>query len=77
VSAGPTASRLESTRASDLANAQIEIDVAAWVTAHPLKNANALLTPFAMSTYRLAATAQAEQQEAAAQVATAEVAIHG
>jgi hypothetical protein len=99
------AARLESTRASDLANAQREIDVAvftqwvdayarresrladfyrkrfrsefqpavaAWVATHPLKNANAPLTPFAMSAYRLAATAQAEQQEAAAEAAAAE-----
>jgi hypothetical protein len=99
------AARLESTRASDLANAQTEIDVAtfsqwvdayarhetqladfyrkrfrgefqpavaAWVATHPLRNAGAPRTPFAMPDYRLAATVQAEQQEVAAQAAAAE-----
>jgi hypothetical protein len=99
------AARLESTRASDLANAETEIDVAtftqwvdayarhetrladfyrrrfrgefqpavaAWVATHPLENADAPLTPFAMPSYRLAATTRAEQQEAAAQAAAAE-----
>jgi hypothetical protein len=99
------ASRLESTRASDLANAQTEIDVAtftqwvdayarhdtqladfyrrrfrsefqpavaAWVATHPLSNANAPLTPFAMPNYRLAATAQAERLQVAAEAAAAE-----
>jgi hypothetical protein len=99
------AARLESTRASDLANAETEIDVAtftqwvdayarhetrladfyrrrfrgefqpavaAWVATHPLGNADAPLTPFAMPSYRLAATTRAEQQEAAAQAAAAE-----
>jgi hypothetical protein len=99
------AARLESTRASNLANTQTEIDVAtftqwvdayarhetqlatfyrrrfrsefqpavtAWVATHPLKNANAPLTPFAMPDYRLAATAQAERLQAAAAAAAAE-----
>jgi hypothetical protein len=99
------AARLESTRASDLANTQTEIDVAtfsqwvdayarhetqladfyrkrfrsefrpavaAWIATHPLKSANAPLTPFAMPNYRLAATAQAERLENAAGAAAAE-----
>jgi hypothetical protein len=99
------AARLESTRASGLANAQTEIDVAtftqwvdayarhetqladfyrrrfrkefqpavaAWVATHPLKNANAPVTPFAMPNYRLAATAQAERLQVAAEAAAAE-----
>jgi hypothetical protein len=99
------AARLESTRASDLANTQTEIDVAtftqwvdayarhdtrltdfyrrrfrsefqpavaAWITTHPLKNAKAPLTPFAMPNYRLAATAQAERLQVAAAAAAAE-----
>lgn len=39
--------------------------------AQPLKNANAPLTPFAMSTSRLAATTQAEQQEASRDIENA------
>jgi hypothetical protein len=99
------ASRLESTRASDLANAQTEIDVAtftqwvdayarhdtrlaefyrrrfrkefqpavaAWVATQPLRNANAPLTPFAMPSYRLEATARAERLQLAAEAAAAE-----
>jgi len=99
------ASRVESTRASNLANTQTEIDVAtftqwvdayarhetrlaefyrkrfrkefepavaAWVATRPLSNANAPLTPFAMPTYRLEATAQAERLQVAAQAAAAE-----
>jgi hypothetical protein len=99
------AARVESTRASDLANAQTEIDVAtftqwvdayarhetqladfyrrrfrsefqpavaAWIATKPLKNANAPLTPFAMPAYRLAATAQAERLQLAAEAAAAE-----
>jgi hypothetical protein len=99
------AARLESTRASDLADTQTEIDVAtftqwvdayarheprlaefyrrrfrgefqpavaAWVATHPLENADAPLTPFAMPSYRLAATAQAERLQVAAEAAAAE-----
>jgi hypothetical protein len=99
------AARVESTRASNLANAQTEIDVAtftqwvdayarhetrladfyrrrfrgefqpavaAWVATHPLKNPNAPLTPFAMPNYRLAAAAQADRLEVAAEAAAAE-----
>jgi hypothetical protein len=99
------AARVESTRASNLANAQTEIDVAtftqwvdayarhetrladfyrrrfrgefqpavaAWVAAHPLKNPNAPPTPFAMPNYRLAAAAQADRLEVAAEAAAAE-----
>jgi hypothetical protein len=99
------AARVESTRASNLANAQTEIDVAtftqwvdayarhetrladfyrrrfrgefqpavaAWVATHPLKNPNALLTPFAMPNYRLAAAARADRLEVAAEAAAAE-----
>ena len=97
------AARVESTRASNLANAQTEIDVAtftqwvdayarhetrladfyrrrfrgefqpavaAWLATHPLTNAP--LTPFAMPNYRLAANAQAERLQAAAEAAAAD-----
>jgi hypothetical protein len=99
------ASRLESTRASDLANTQTEIDVAtftqwvdayarhetrlaefyhrrfrkefepavaAWVATRPLSNAGAPLTPFAMPSYRLEATARAERLRVAAETASAQ-----
>jgi hypothetical protein len=99
------AARVESTRASNLANAQTEIDVAtftqwvdayarhetrladfyrrrfrgefqpavaAWVATHPLRNANAPLTPFAMPNYRLAATTQADRLQVAAEAAAAD-----
>jgi hypothetical protein len=99
------AARVESTRASDLADTQTEIDlvtfsqwvdayarhdtelaafyrkrfrpefqpaVAAWIATHPLKNAKAPLTPFAMPSYRLAATAEAERLEATAEAAAAQ-----
>jgi hypothetical protein len=98
------AARLESTRASDLADTQTEIEVAtftqwvdayarhqtqladfsrrrfhkefqpavaAWVATHPLSNANAPVTPFAMASYRLAATAQAERLQVTAEAAAA------
>jgi hypothetical protein len=96
------AARVESTRASDLADSQTEIDVAtftqwldayarhetelaafyrkrlrpefqpavaAWIATRPLTNANAPLTPFAMPSYRLAATAEAERLQRAASAA--------
>jgi hypothetical protein len=99
------AARVESTRASTLANTQTEIDVAtftqwvdayarhqtrlaefyrrrfrpefqpamtAWVATRPLTNPDAPLTPFAMPNYRLAATAQAERLQRAAEAAAAE-----
>ena len=99
------ASRVESTRASNLANTQTGIDVAtfsqwvdayarheprladfyrkrfrkefqpavaAWVATRPLSNANAPLTPFAMPSYRLEATAQAQRLQVAAETAAAE-----
>jgi hypothetical protein len=99
------ASRVESTRASDLANTQTEIDVAAfsqwvdayarhetqlaafyrrrfrsefqpavaaWVATRPLENPDAPLTPFAMPSYRLAATARAERLTLAAAAAAGE-----
>jgi hypothetical protein len=99
------AARVESTRMSDVADAQTEIDVAiftqwvdayarhqtelaafyrkrfrpefqpavaAWVATHPRKIANAPLTPFAMPSYRLAATAEAERLQVAAEAAAAE-----
>jgi hypothetical protein len=99
------ASRVESTRASNLANAQTEIDVAtfsqwvdayarhetrladfyrrrfrsefrpavaAWIATRPLENPDAPLTPFAMPSYRLAATAQAQRLTAAAEAAAAQ-----
>jgi hypothetical protein len=99
------AARVESTRASNLADTQTEIDVAtfsqwvdayarhetqladfyrrwfrsefqpavaAWIATRPLENADAPLTPFAMPAYRLAATAQAERLQLAAEAAAAE-----
>jgi hypothetical protein len=99
------AARLDSTRASTLADTQTEIDVAnftqwvdayarhetelaefyrkrfrsefqpamaAWLATRPFSNASAPLTPFAMSNYRLAATAQAERLQVAAEAAAAE-----
>jgi len=99
------ASRIESTRAAGLANAQTQVDVAtftqwvnayaqeqtqlanfyfrrfrkefrpavnAWIATRPLKNPNAPLTPFAMPQYRLAANAEAERLEAAADASAAE-----
>jgi hypothetical protein len=99
------AARVESTRTSNLADTQTEIDVAtfsqwvdayarhqtqladfyrkrfrsefqpavaAWIATHPLQNAHAPLTPFAMPNYRLAATSQAERLQATAEVAAAE-----
>jgi hypothetical protein len=46
--------------------------MAAWLATQPLRNANAPLTPFAMPNYRLAATAQAERLQVAAEAAAAE-----
>jgi hypothetical protein len=99
------AARVESTRASNLANTQTEIDVAtftqwadayarhetqlaafyrrrfrsefqpavaAWVATHPLKNAKAPLTPFAMPNYRLAAAERAERLQVVAEAAAAQ-----
>jgi hypothetical protein len=99
------AARLDSTRASTLADTQTEIDVAnftqwvdayarhetelaefyrkrfrsefqpamaAWLATRPFSNASAPLTPFAMPNYRLAATAQAERLQVAAEAAAAE-----
>ncbi len=42
--------------------------VDAWVATRPLKNANAPLTPFAMSQYKLEARAEADRLEAEAEV---------
>jgi hypothetical protein len=98
--------RIEASRASDLANAQTEVDVAtfsqwvnayarrestladfyfkrfrkefkpavnAWLATRPLRNPDAPLTPFAMSQYRLAATADAEQLDRRAEELTDQV----
>jgi hypothetical protein len=46
--------------------------VDAWVATRPLKNPKAPLTPFAMPQYRLAARAEAEQLQAAAETFTTE-----
>jgi hypothetical protein len=95
-----TGSRVESTKAAGLANAETQIDVAtftqwvdayashetelanfyfkrfrrefkpavnAWVATRPLKNPDAPLTPFAMPQYHLAARAEADRLEAAAE----------
>ena len=52
--------------------AEFQPAVAAWLATHPLTNANAPLTPFAMPNYRLAANGQAERLQAAAEAAAAE-----
>ena len=46
--------------------------MAAWLATRPFSNASAPLTPFAMPDYRLAATAQAERLQVAAEAAAAE-----
>jgi hypothetical protein len=46
--------------------------MAAWVATKPFSNANVPQTPCAMPNYRLAATAQAEQLQVAAEAAAAE-----
>ena len=98
--------RIEAARASGLANAQQQIDVAtfmqwvdsyargeaelvrfyrerfraefrpafdAWLATKPLKTEGAPLTPFAMPEYRLAARAEAERLDQAAEVLAAQV----
>src|SRR4051794_12836053 len=100
------AARIESTRASSLADTQTQIDVAtftqwvdayarhapelaafyrrrfraefapavtAWIATRPLRNADAPLTPFAMTEYRLAARDEAAQLEARADALAATV----
>jgi hypothetical protein len=47
--------------------------VTAWVATNPLTNVNAPLTPFAMPQYRLAATAEANRLDAAAEKSAATV----
>jgi hypothetical protein len=47
--------------------------VEAWVATRPLKNAHAPLTPFAMPQYRLAAAAEAERLDAAAELSATTV----
>ena len=47
--------------------------VNAWVATRPLKNPDAPLTPFAMPQYKLAAQAEAERLDAAAEVSAATV----
>jgi hypothetical protein len=47
--------------------------VVAWLATKPLENPKAPLTPFAMPQFRLAATAEARQLDAAAEVSAAEV----
>jgi len=99
------AARIESTRASDLADAQTQIDVAtftqwvdayaqeqteladfyftrfrpefkpamdAWIATKPLQNEDAPLTPFAMPEYKVAARAEAQQLEVAADALSAQ-----
>jgi hypothetical protein len=98
--------RIDAARASSLAEAQTEVDVAtfiqwvdaragretalesfyrarfrkefkpafsAWLATGPFTNADAPPTPFAMPTYKLAATAEAERLDAAAEVSAASV----
>jgi hypothetical protein len=47
--------------------------VTAWTATRPLKNPHAPLTPFAMPQYRLAATAEADRLDAAAEKSAATV----
>jgi hypothetical protein len=98
--------RIDAARASGLASAQTEVDVAtfiqwvdarahrntelatfyrtrfrqefkpafaAWLATRPFTSAGAPPTPFAMPTYRLAATAEAERLDAEAEVSAATV----
>jgi hypothetical protein len=98
--------RIDAARASSLAEAQTQVDVAtfiqwvdaranreaelagfyrarfrqefkpafaAWLATGPFTNADAPPTPFAMPTYRLAATAEAERLDAEAEVSAATV----
>jgi hypothetical protein len=98
--------RIDAARASSLAEAQTEVDVAtfiqwinaragrdtalasfyrthfrtefkpafaAWLATRPFTSANAPPTPFAMSAYRLAAAAEAERLDAAAEESAAAV----
>jgi hypothetical protein len=103
------AARVESTRASALANAQTEVDIAtymewvgahlvgndevaafyeqrfrdefkpvfeAWLAADPFDDPEAPSTPFAMAEYRLAATAEAEELEATAELLAADARVN-
>jgi len=102
------AARVESTKSANVANRQVQIDVAlftqwvdayatgeteladfyrlrfrdefepafeAWIATRPLRNSGAPLSPFVLSEYKLAATTEAEQLEAAAAAASHEVRI--
>jgi hypothetical protein len=53
--------------------AEFKPAVAAWLAARPLRNPDAPLTPFAMPQYKLAATAEADRLDAAAEVSAARV----
>jgi len=53
--------------------AEFKPAVDAWLATKPLKNQNAPLTPFAMPQYKLAASAEAEQLDAEAEVSSATV----
>jgi hypothetical protein len=53
--------------------AEFKPAVSAWLATKPRKNPDAPLTPFAMPQYKLAATAEAESLDAAAEVSAAEV----
>jgi hypothetical protein len=101
-----TKTRLEATRASDLATGQTQVDIAtfiawvdayaqketeladfyrqrfraefkpafeAWVATKPVQTPGAPPTPFAMPEYRLAAAANADRLDVAADAASAEV----
>jgi hypothetical protein len=106
VASRTNAIRIDAARASSLAEAQTEVDVAtfiqwvnarasrdtalasfyrthfrtefkpafaAWLATRPFTNANAPPTPFAMPAYRLAAAAEAERLDAAAEESAAAV----
>jgi hypothetical protein len=55
---------------------EFERAVDAWVKTRPLKNPDAPLTPFAMPRYRVAAKAEAERLDAAAEASAATVGLY-
>ena len=69
--------RLERTELPDFYfkrfRAEFRPAVNAWLATRPLRNPKAPLTPFAMPQYKLAAAAEAQRLDAAAEVSSAEV----
>ena len=68
--------RIEAARASDLANAQQQVDVqtfSQWVATRPLETDGAPLTPFVLPQYRLAAKAEANRLDRKDEVLAAQM----